>query len=681
MKSAFRFITVLLCITVTTSFSPIKKYVKKGKLSLERGEIPKAKKYFTKALEIDSTSFPAHFGIGIMYSEVLEDFTTALPYLKKAYEYRPLNDSLFDLLYALAKSYHHDGEYDKAMEFYNRMANRVDPYNEFNFEFDLEKRKQDCQYAMAHEKDPVPPNILVINAGRTLNTDQPEYVPVITPQQEIIFTSKRQDEEDEKINFMDGKYFESMYIAKITPNGFTQLRRYNLPDQVTDNKFFKRHQSVVSLSQDGKNLLTFKEGTIYEVAMDARATSAPEELVITDDKQSYQNHAFLCRDNKTVYFTSEVKGGLGGLDIYVSVKDEKGNWSKPQNLGENVNTKFDEDAPFLSLDGRTLYFSSKGHEGFGNHDIYKSEIIDGKYGKAVNLGAPFNSPAHDVFLVTDSVQFTSYFSSGRKGGRGDLDIYKILDLDKMSKECPAEPGGLLSFSTVDADSTDHSNIVVAELPAFHKVLEYSWKVNDQSSAGTATSLTHDYKAPGDYTVSLKMMVLCDSCLAPVIVCGDYVNKIDPKTRAGEPLVTTPSSSTSIGDARGQLTDEQLANAGFNTSPVLFAFDKSKLGFRSTKILKHNVEILKKYPDLNIELYGYTDSRGTDWYNLMLSKRRARSVKNFLVRNGIDKSRVVLVDGKGSNELVNDCGKDKKCPENLHRMNRRVVVIVKKNILD
>src|SRR5688500_14850416 len=148
MKNAFRFIAVLLFITLTTAFSPIKKYVKKGKLSLERGEIPKARKYFTKALEIDSTNFAANFGMGIMFSEVLEDYPIALPYLEKAYDYRPVNDSLFDLLYALAKSYHHNGDYDEAMEFYNRMSNRVDPYNEFNFEFDVEKRKQDCQYAM-----------------------------------------------------------------------------------------------------------------------------------------------------------------------------------------------------------------------------------------------------------------------------------------------------------------------------------------------------------------------------------------------------------------------------------------------------------------------------------------------------------------------------------------------------
>lgn len=102
-----------------------------------------------------------------------------------------------------------------------------------------------------------------------------------------------------------------------------------------------------------------------------------------------------------------------------------GVWGKPENLGPNVNTAYDEDAPFLSDDGHTLYFASRGHPGYGNFDIYKTVLKDGKWDKPENLGLPINSPAHDIFMVQNKDGNIGFFSSGRKGGKGDMDIYKI----------------------------------------------------------------------------------------------------------------------------------------------------------------------------------------------------------------------------------------------------------------
>jgi outer membrane protein OmpA-like peptidoglycan-associated protein len=127
--------------------------------------------------------------------------------------------------------------------------------------------------------------------------------------------------------------------------------------------------------------------------------------------------------------------------------------------------------------------------------------------------------------------------------------------------------------------------------------------------------------------------------------------------------------------RGVLSDDKLRSFGFDVKPILFDFDKSGLRWDSKKVLKNNVEILKKYNQLKVHLVGYTDSRGPDSYNLRLSIRRAKSVLRYLLAHGVTQSQVTLVEGRGATEFVNSCGKKQRCPESSHRMNRRVIFVV------
>jgi outer membrane protein OmpA-like peptidoglycan-associated protein len=643
---------------------------------MEKGDVKNAKKFLHKALSHDSSYYKANFGMGILYSDLVEDYDEALPYLKRAYRHRPKKDSIYDAVYALAKSYHHNGEFETAMLYYNRMDKWIDTDHEFDFQADVRKRKADCEYAIRHRNDPVPQNILVVNAGRTLNSDKPEYGAVLGPRHEIYFTSKRKDEKFEPLNFMDGKYFESIYVANITPYGFNDVRRYSLPAGLINTTFNPRHNAVVSLTQDASRLITFKKGAIYEVKIGGEREE-PKRLLVAGHKKSFQNHAFITRDNNTLYFTSDIAGGYGGTDIYKSVRGSDGNWGEPQNLGNTINTQFDEDAPFLSPDGSMLYFSSMGHEGFGNHDIYKSRIENGTFGKPENMGAPYNSPSHDVFLVTDSTSENAYLSSGRNGGFGDMDIYKIIDLDKVNRECPVQPGSPLTLALVPGDTSAGIN-VTAELPSGYKVLEYGWNINGERVAGTATSAARVPASPGTYTVSTKMMIICDTCIAPMIVCADITTEITTKPEPEFPADTTSVTPAVTPLPTGTLSADQLFALGYDIAPLQFGFDRSGLDAGVREVLVNNAEVLKKNRDLTIELYGYTDARGKEHHNLILSKRRARVVSSFLLKNGVARSQITIVEGRGSADLLNDCGKGKKCAENAHRQNRRVLVVVKKN---
>lgn len=161
-----------------------------------------------------------------------------------------------------------------------------------------------------------PKDWYVVNLGSTVNSKTPEYVPVITPNNELLFTSKRQDDKKEKISDLDGKYFESMYLSQTENGKFTAPRRYTVPDLYLSSKFRKHHESVISMSPDGKKLYVYRDNKIFEIDMDNLKKTNPKKLSKSINFAYYQNHAYISKDGKTLYFTSEAKGGYGGVDIY-----------------------------------------------------------------------------------------------------------------------------------------------------------------------------------------------------------------------------------------------------------------------------------------------------------------------------------------------------------------------------
>ena len=150
------------------------------------------------------------------------------------------------------------------------------------------------------------------------------------------------------MNYLDGKYFESMYITEITPHGFRNTKRYTIPDQYAGKKKSNRHESVISLSQDGSKLFTFQEGSIFEVNMNERSTAQPRKLETLVNDDIYENHAYLSADGKDLYFSVEAESSLGGTDIYFSRKDDNGKWTTPVNLGEKLEIHYTTASKYLS---------------------------------------------------------------------------------------------------------------------------------------------------------------------------------------------------------------------------------------------------------------------------------------------------------------------------------------------
>jgi outer membrane protein OmpA-like peptidoglycan-associated protein/tetratricopeptide (TPR) repeat protein len=673
MRKLILFI-ILILFSQSNSFSQVKKYLRKAANATDKGKIEKAREYYLKALAIDKDNYNANIGFGITLSEFLDQPEEALPYLENAYRHCP-KDTLPDLLYALSKCYQYQGNFPESIKFLDMLNGSValDEDND-RYQLDLKKRKEDCLYAMANSGNAKPKDWYVVNLGGTINSKSPEYVPVITPNNELLFTSKRQDDKKEKISDLDGKYFESMYLSQMEGNKFAAPRRYTVPDLFLSSKFRKHHESVISMSPDGKKLYVYRDNKIFEIDMDNLKKEDPKKMSKKINFAYYQNHAYISKDGKSLFFTSEAPGGLGGVDIYKSTKVSDGVWSKPENLGAIINTAYDEDAPFLSDDGHTLYFASRGHPGYGNYDIYKSQLSpDGKWGRPENLGAPINSPAHDIFMVQNKDGNIGYFSSARKGGKGDMDIYKINYLSAdLNQECTSsgEKAVALNSSVINEKENEYS--FKATIPEYYKILQSGWKVNNEAVIGKDNILEHKFTKTGDYNIQFKVIAYCDTCIEPIIAC----NNSNVSIKSAEPAVDNNATIlAALENYHGKLSDEQLKALGFDQSPLRFNFNSSDIREAEEDVLVKNLEILKKHPELRIEINGYADTQGKPGRNLVLSGQRANAIKHFLSKSGLSGKQILKTTGKGATNLLNNCTKGEDCGKEENEMNRRAEIIV------
>ncbi len=664
---------LLLSFSHNISFSQVKRYLRKAAKATENAHLDKARQYYLKVIAIDKYNYNANVGFGITLSEFMDQQEEALPYLQNAYNHTP-KDTLPDLIYALSKCYQHEGNFEESIKFLDMLkgAVAIDEDDKL-FQLDLKKRKEDCLYAMANSTPTNPKDWYVVNLGSTVNSKSPEYVPVITPNNELLFTSKRQDDKKEKISDLDGKYFESMYLSQADGGKFAAPRRYTVPDLFLSSKFRKHHESVISMSPDGKKLYVYRDTKIFEIDLENVKKENPKKMSKKINFAYYQNHAYISKDGKTLFFTSEAKNGFGGIDIYQSKKVSDGVWGKPENLGENINTAYDEDAPFLSDDGNTLYFASRGHPGYGNFDIYKSELKDGKWGKPENLGAPINSPAHDIFMVQNKDGNIGYFSSGRKGGKGDMDIYKINYLSNLNKECTTFNDNVIALTNNLINEKENEYNFKAAFPEYYKVLQTGWKVNNETVTGKSNILDYKFTKTGDNTVQFKVFAYCDTCIEPMIVCN--TTTINIKSTDVVVVNNNDAILAALANYHGKLSDEQLKALGFDLAPLRFNFNESGVREDAQTTLTKNLEVLKKYPELRVEIYGYADSQGKPGRNQVLSGQRANNVKGFLSKNGLSGKQILKTVGKGATNLLNNCAKGEDCGKEENEINRRAEIIV------
>ena len=278
-----------------------------------------------------------------------------------------------------------------------------------------------------------PVDAIIKNLGPGINSPYSDYVPVVSADEStLIFTSRRPNALKSTAD-TDGSYYEDIYISGNHGNGWEKA--HGIGSNINTDK----HEASVGLSADGQKLILYRMGEkyyggdLYISMLTGKEWGKPEKISGDINSAFWEPSACLSADEKMIIFSSNRPGGYGGRDLYSAKKLPDGTWSKASNLGPVINTPFDEDAPFLHPDGRTMFFSSTGHTTMGGFDIFRTYLqTDSIWKLPENMGYPINTVDDDIYFVLSTDGQRGYYSSDRSGGLGEKDIYVIhLSDDKL----------------------------------------------------------------------------------------------------------------------------------------------------------------------------------------------------------------------------------------------------------
>ncbi|HEX7013950.1 MAG TPA: OmpA family protein [Cyclobacteriaceae bacterium] len=492
-------------------------------------------------------------------------------------------------------------------------------------------------------------NVIIENLGPAVNTRFNEYSPLISGDgNTLIFTSNRTDDERAE---RAGANYEDIYITTRTGDVWSP------PKKISTNINQKYNDAAASLSPDGKTLFLYYEdgeGDIYTSHLEGGEWTKPKSLNRNINTALFwETSASITADGKTLYFASNRPGGYGELDLYKSELDAKGDWGKAVNLGPLINTPGNEDAPFIHPDGVTLYFSSDGHPTLGNSDIYVTEFKNGKWSKPENIGWPINTWEYDGFFTISADKKKGYYSTLKEGGMGDADIYSITFLEPKYKPKPKpKPEPVAPPPKKEKPAGDFVDPIVEQHKAQRIVTVLHGKVIDENTA-----------APLGATLSLidntSGKVLSRISSDPVT--GDFELTIP---HGGNYGVTTERSGYLFNSinfnvpkfAEFQEIDTHIimVRAEIGNKVVLknIFFDTGKANLRQESIaeIEKIRELLAANPGLKVRINGHTDNTGTAAANKVLSLQRATAVVDYLVSKGIDASRLTA-KGYGSERPI------------------------------
>jgi len=625
----------------------------------------KAVSEYLQAYDFNPNSSELNYKIGMCYYNF--DKYKMKKYFETAYKLKPTVAP--DVLYYLGISYHIEGQWQKAIDYYNQFASVANAPEMQKLKTEAFKKVQECKNGqdLADKKA----RVWIDNLGKMINTKYPDYGPVISADEAImVFTARRPDAEDLS---PDGAYFEDMFVSERVNGEWQQSKNIGKPLNVEG-----QHDATIGLSPDGHTLFIYNDkkgnGDIYISTDEDGSWSKPEQLGKNINTDYHEPDASLSFDGKRLYFTSDKPGGFGKHDIYYSDWDEeKERWGEAVNIGNVLNTPYEERSVFIHPDGETMYFSSTGHNTMGGLDLFQSKLVNGVWTKPVNLGPPLNTPDHDVQLVVAGNGRYGYASSYRQGGEGEKDIYLITFLG------PEKPPML---------SNEDNLIASIAKPVKEKTKEPTL-VAEGSNMAILTGIITDEKTKQPLQAEV---VLVD------VVKNEVIAEFKSDAKTGKYLVSLPGGSNygiavkkdgylfhsenfNIPEASGfkqYKKDVELKKVEVGQKIVLrnIFYDYAKYSLRDESIneLERLIKLLEENPTMRIELSGHTDTRGSLKDNQVLSENRAKSVVDYLVSHGIPKSRLEYAGYGETQTLISDEDinkmKSKSEKEDAHQQNRR-----------
>ncbi|MBI2967711.1 MAG: PD40 domain-containing protein [Bacteroidetes bacterium] len=591
------------------------KNLKTGDMYYQRLIHSTALEYYLKAHEFNPDNAELNLKIGDCHLNS-DQRDKAVPHLEKSLALDPKNPKIH---FYLGRAYQITRDWDKAAKEYTVYSQKA-----LGDEKKIaQKRILECKNGKKLCAAPV--KVIIENLGEAINTPYSEYAPLISADESVlIFMSRRENTTGGGKDPAIDDWFEDIYITYFKEGKWTETENIGIP--VNSDQ----HDGTVYLSPDGQKLYIYRDesgdGNIFETDLEGDHWTEPKKLSTVINSKHQEPSATFTPDGKIIYFVSNNPDkSLGGKDIYSSVMDDRGNWSDPVNLGNVINTEYDEDGVFLHPDGKTLFFSSQGHNTIGGYDIFKTVNKSGKWGKPQNLGYPINTPDDDIFFSISASGEHSYYSSIRPEGKGWRDLYRITPgMGELDTAAPPTPQLTLLKGTVFDMAAKNPVEATIEI------------VDNQKNQVIADFKSNS--ATGKYLLSLPS----GKNYGISVNANGYLFH---------------SENVNIPEAKGYqevVKDIGLKKLAVGSKVVLnnifFDYDQATLRQESVAELERLTGLLKENSTMKIEISGHTDNKGSDEYNKKLSEARAKSVYEYLANKGIDKSRLTF-KGYGKDKPV------------------------------
>ncbi len=605
MLNKILFLTIILFVSLTANSqnTKAKNLYNSANQSYNLMRYHQAIISLNKAIDIDKKYINAYLLMGKIYY-----VNHQINELAKTYERACINaGDTFPKFYILtANTYLSIENYKKAAEFYKKYYNTKNADKKFKEKANIEYHK--CLFIDSALTHPVPFNPK--NLGDSVNSQYSEYLPSLSAdEQTIVITRKLPKAKKTKSSL---RYQEDFYISRKINGVWTKAKPISTNIN-TDNS-----EGAQSLTADGNTLYFascnrpkgFGSCDIYVSKYKDGDWTFPKNLGRKINTKYWESQPSISADGNTLFFVSNRPGGFGKADIYVSHKDKKGNWSKPKNLGNKINTKKSEQSPFIHQDGKTLYFCSNGLMGLGKNDLFFSKYNDSTgWQKPINLGYPINTKENDMSLVVNANGTRAYYASKRKGGKGKNDIYYF----NLYKEARPEKITYLKGYVYDKKTKKRlkSEFNIVDLKTSDIVYN---SFTDEKTGKFLICLLADNK---NYAINVSKKGYMFYSKNFTI---NHKDSIKPKT------LNIPLQAINVGEIT------VLHNIFFDT-------DKYDLKDESLAELNKLVDFLMNNPDVNIEISGHTDNVGTSEHNIELSNNRAKAVYDFLIENNINPIRI------------------------------------------
>ena len=504
---------------------------------------------------------------------------------------------------------------------------------------DVAQKMKECEVGKMLIKNEI--NCFIDNLGRNINSFFDDYQS-INNDSVMYFTSRRMQEKAEYA--IDGKQKESTY--KASKRSVDDFLFYNQAE-----KWLKNIESLQTISKERNYAIVYNSkggGDLFEMKIDKNGKWTKPKPIKAINSSAHETSASLSPSGDTLYFCSDRKTALGEHDIYLSIRDKKGNWTRPQNLGDVVNTPQDEISVFMDAQGKYLYFSSRGHQTMGGFDIFRTTFENGAWTQPENIGYPVNSVNDDVYFSISEEGKSGYISSNRKEGIGGLDIYKITFLGEHKQ---------FLYTTENKYLADNQSVLTRYAT---KIVEI-----EEDKKTIVQGIVIDAKTKEPLFAAIELADIEQNQLLATFtsdsIDGKYILSLPLGVNYGvsvkkEGYLYYSENFNIPENAEAQTINQVIPLSKIEVNQIIvlknifFDVNKTTLKPESATEIENAYKLLVENPTIEIEISGHTDNVGAAAYNKRLSEGRAAAVVNALKDKGIDPSRMKSV-GYGPDKPV------------------------------